>query len=125
MVQLIKSPTSAQAMISEFTSSSPAPGSALTAQSLEPASDLCLPLSLCPSPARILSVSLSEINIKFFFNNNFNFSESLPSQKGGSTREEIIFLLRWMGRRVGRPRERPSFHAGLHAWTNLSLLSQP
>ena len=48
---------SAQVMISQFMSLSPASGSVLTAQSLEPASDS---VSLCPSPARTLS--LSKIN---------------------------------------------------------------
>ena len=59
MAQSVKRPTSAQGVISRFVGSSPASGSVLTAQSLEPASDsvspslsapplltLCLPLSL-------------------------------------------------------------------------------
>ena len=45
--QLIKCPTSVQVMISRFMGSSPALGSVLTAQSLEPASDsVFLSLSL-------------------------------------------------------------------------------
>ena len=69
MAQSVKRPTSAQVMISWFMSSSPMSGSVLTAQSLEPASDLCIPLSLCPSPAHTLSLPLSQkkINIKKFF----------------------------------------------------------
>ena len=39
VAQLVKHPTSAQVMISWFVSSSPALGSVLTAQNLEPASD--------------------------------------------------------------------------------------
>ena len=39
MAQPVERPTSAQVMISRFVSSSPASGSVLTAQSLEPASD--------------------------------------------------------------------------------------
>ena len=39
MAQSVKRPTSAQLMISGFASSSPASGSVLMAQSLEPASD--------------------------------------------------------------------------------------
>ena len=51
--------TSAQVMISQFLNSSSASGSVLTAQSLEPASDSVSPsLSLCPSPAHALSLSL-------------------------------------------------------------------
>ena len=57
-------PTSAQVMISRFMGLSPAVGSMLTAQSLEPAWDcvsLSLPLSLS------LSLPLSKINIKKIF----------------------------------------------------------
>ena len=53
----VKRPTSAQVMISQFTSSSPTLGSVLTAQSLGPISDsLCPSLSLCPSPACAMSL---------------------------------------------------------------------
>ena len=53
-----KHPISAQVMISQFVSSSPSSGSALTAQGLESASDsVCV--SLCPSPACVLALSLS------------------------------------------------------------------
>ena len=53
VAQSVEQPTSAQVMISRFVRSSPASGSVLTAQSLEPASDsvspsLCLPLSAPP-----------------------------------------------------------------------------
>ena len=43
---VVKHPALAQVMISQFVSSSPTWGSVLTAQSLEPALDLCLPFSL-------------------------------------------------------------------------------
>ena len=56
MAQSVERPTSAQVTISRSVSSSPASGSGLMAQSLEPASILCLPLSL-PLP-RSFSVSL-------------------------------------------------------------------
>ena len=58
MVPLVEHLTSAQVMISQFVGSSPALGSVLTAQSLEPASDSVSP-SLCPSPTCTLCVSLS------------------------------------------------------------------
>ena len=45
MAQSIKCPTLAQVTISRFLSLSPASGSLLTAQRLEPVSDLRLPLS--------------------------------------------------------------------------------
>ena len=63
MAQLVKDLTSAQVMISCFVSSSPASGSVLTAQSLEPALD-SVSLSLCPYPAHTLYLSLLKINIK-------------------------------------------------------------
>ena len=47
VAQSLKRLTSAQVMISQFVSSSPASGSVLTAQSLEPALDSVSP-SLCP-----------------------------------------------------------------------------
>ena len=61
VAQLVKHPTSAQIMISQFLSLSPALGSVLTAESLELASDSVSP-SLCSSPTRALSVS--KINVK-------------------------------------------------------------
>ena len=60
VAQLVKLLTSAQVMISWFTSSSPALGSVLTAQSLEPIADsVSSSLSLCPSPACSFSLCLS------------------------------------------------------------------
>ena len=61
MAQSVERPTSAQVVISQSLISSPASGSVLTAQSLEPASDSVSP-SLCPSPAHALSLSVSKIN---------------------------------------------------------------
>ena len=54
VAQLVKRPTSAQVTISWFMSSSPAPGSVLTAQGLETASD-----SVSPSLSLPLSCSCS------------------------------------------------------------------
>ena len=62
VAQLVKHLTSAQAMISRFVSSSPASGSVLTAQSLEPALVLCVSLSLSALPPLMLCLSLSKIN---------------------------------------------------------------
>ena len=53
----VKCPTSAQVLISWFTSSSPTSGSVLTAQSLEPASDSVSP-SLSAPPPLTLCLSL-------------------------------------------------------------------
>ena len=50
VAQSIKHPTSAQVMISWSRSSSPASGSVLTAQSLDPASDSVSPSLSVPSP---------------------------------------------------------------------------
>ena len=58
MAQSVERPASAQVTISRFVSLSPASGSGLMAQSLEPASDSVSP-SLCPSPAGTLSLSVS------------------------------------------------------------------
>ena len=55
---LVRRPTSAQVMISQFVSSSPVSGSVLTAQSLEPVLD-SVSLSLSTPPLLTLSVSLS------------------------------------------------------------------
>ena len=75
VAQLVKCPNSAQAMISWFVDLSPATGSMLTAQNLEPASDSVSPslsawllLMLCLSLFLFLSLSLSRIvNIKNLF----------------------------------------------------------
>ena len=59
VAQSVKRPTSAQVMISRFVSLSPASGSVLTAQSLEPASDsVSPPLSAPPPLALTLSLPL-------------------------------------------------------------------
>ena len=63
MVQPAEHPTSAQVMISRFVSSSPASGSVLTAQGLEPASDFVSP-SLYAPPPLVHTLSLSKINIE-------------------------------------------------------------
>ena len=68
MAQLVERPTSAQVMISWLVSSSPASGSVLTAQSLEPVSDSVSPSLSTPPPLMLcvfaLSFSLSKLNIK-------------------------------------------------------------
>ena len=58
VAQLVKRPTSAQVMISQFVSSSPALGCVLTAQSLEPALDSVSPSLSAPAPL-VLCLSLS------------------------------------------------------------------
>ena len=60
MTQSVGCLTSAQVMISRFTSSSPASGSGLTARNLEPASDSVSP-SLSALPLHMLfSISVSK-----------------------------------------------------------------
>ena len=61
VAQLVKHPTLAQVMISQFMGSSPMSGSVLTAQSLEPASNSVSPSVSAPS-LLMLSLSLSKIN---------------------------------------------------------------
>ena len=59
MAQLVKHPTLAQVVISQFVNSSPVLGSVLMARSLEPASDSVSPLLSAPPPlALCLSLSL-------------------------------------------------------------------
>ena len=61
VAQLVECPTSAQVMISQLMGSSPASGSVLTAQSLEPALDSVSPfLSLSPCPTLTHTLSLSQ-----------------------------------------------------------------
>ena len=64
VAQSVEHLTSAQVMIVQSVSLSPASGSVLTAWSLEPGAcfGFCVSLSLCPSPAHALSLSVSEIN---------------------------------------------------------------
>ena len=59
VAQSVERPTSAQVVISRCMRSSPALGSVLTAQSLEPASDSVSP-SLSVPPLLMLSLSLSQ-----------------------------------------------------------------
>ena len=62
VAQWVKRPTSAQVTISRSVSSSPASGSVLTAQSLEPVSDSVSPSLSAPPPLHALSLSVSKIN---------------------------------------------------------------
>ena len=63
VAQLVKRLTSAQVTISQFSSSSPALGPVLTAQSLDPALDSVSSSPLCPLPhSHSVSLSLSKIN---------------------------------------------------------------
>ena len=59
VAQSVKRPASAQVMISRFVGSSPASGSVLMAQSLEPASDSVTP-SLSAPPPLALCLCLSQ-----------------------------------------------------------------
>ena len=59
MARLVKRLTSALVAISQFVGLGPASGSVLMAQGPEPASDSVSPLSLCSSPAHVLSLSLA------------------------------------------------------------------
>ena len=59
VAQLAQHPTSAQVMISQFVGLSPASGSVLMAQSLEPASDSVSP-SLSDLPLFMLCLSLTQ-----------------------------------------------------------------
>ena len=69
MAQSVKHPTMAQVMISWVLSSSPASGSVLTAQGLEPASD-SLSLFLSASPPLMLCLSLkNKQTLKHILNN--------------------------------------------------------
>ena len=70
MAQSVKHPTLAQVMISQLVSSSPVPGSVLTAQGLEPALDSVSPSVPAPPPLA-LSVSLKINKLqKIIINNN-------------------------------------------------------
>ena len=63
MAQLVGQPTSAQVMISQLMGSSPASGSVLMAQSLEPASDSVSSSLSAPPPLMLcLSLSVKKIN---------------------------------------------------------------
>ena len=62
VAQSVERPTSAQVMISRFTSSSPGSGSGLMAQSLEPVSDSVSPSLSAPSLVHALSLSVPKIN---------------------------------------------------------------
>ena len=63
VAHLVMHPTLAQVMISQFVGLSPALGSVLTSQSLEPASDSVSPSLSAPAPLMLcLSCSLSKIN---------------------------------------------------------------
>ena len=65
VAQLVKRPTSAHVMFSQFVSSIPELGSVLTAQSLGPALESVSPsLSTPPLIARSLSLSVLKINLK-------------------------------------------------------------
>ena len=66
VAQSVEHPTSAQVVISQYVGSSPASGSVLTAQRLDPALDSVIPSLSAPPPLSLsvsVSLSLSKINI--------------------------------------------------------------
>ena len=79
VAQLVKHPTMAQDMISRFVSSSPASGSVLADSSETGACfRFCVSLSLCPSPAHALSLSVSKINKRQNIKKNKQINLHLP-----------------------------------------------
>ena len=88
--QWVKRLTLAQVAISWFVGSSPALGSMLTAQSLEPASDSGSP-SLCPAPCSC-SLCLWKINIEnFFFQIKWMYSERMFSMWGHGSESLCVY----------------------------------
>ena len=87
VAQSVEHPTSAQVMISQLVSSSPASGSVLTLQSLEPASDSVSPCLSAPPPLT-LCVSLSTINKQ-----SKNFFEKFK-KNWGSNRVEFLYEIK-------------------------------
>ena len=94
MAQSVKRPTLAQVTILWSVDSSPASGSVLTAQSLEPALD-SVSLALCPSPAYALS-KISECALKknfkqkkinFYINKNPN---AIPGYRAEAVRKKTL-----------------------------------
>ena len=92
MAQLVKPPTSAQVVISQFVSLSPPSGSVLTAQSLEPASE-AVSHSLSPSSAHALSLSVSKLNKKTF--KKMKTSEPVsPSVHGKILHRKVVLKIK-------------------------------
>ena len=92
MAQSVKQATSAPVMISLFVGSSPASGSVLTAQSLEPASDSVSP-SLSAPPPLVLCLFLSlknksRLKRKFKKIKKWNSSTWSPAADG-ETQERV------------------------------------
>ena len=82
VAQSVERPTSAQVMISWSVSSSPASGSVLTAQSLEPVSDSVSPSLSDPPPFMLcLSLSQKKINVKQKLKMHVFHLCSLPTTK--------------------------------------------
>ena len=90
VAQSVEPPTSAQVMISQLVSSSPASGSVLTARSLEPASDSVSPFLSLPQPTCILSLSLSLKNKQTLKNNNNNNKGANPQSQSQTLESEIL-----------------------------------
>ena len=76
VAQLVGRPTSAQVTILQFVGSSPALGSVLTAQSLEPASDSVSP-SISPPLTHSLSFSLS-LSLSLSLKNKQTLKKKVP-----------------------------------------------
>ena len=105
VAQSVKHPTSAQVMTSWSVGSSPTSGSVLTAQSLESASHS---VSLCPSSAHSVSLSLSALKNKHLYIHGVNCCDNVcmaqPSQENSprallwensSHQENPVLVLVW------------------------------
>ena len=89
MTQLVECPNSTQVRILRFVGSSPASGSVLTSQSLEPALD-SVSSSLSAPLLLTLCLYLSKINKHFFFNffHVYLFLRQRQSMNGGESERE-------------------------------------
>ena len=111
MAQSVERPISAQVVILQFVSSSPASGSVLTARSLEPASIMCFPLSAPPPLVLCLCVSkvnkckkkkkvqLNTFEILIGFIKEFMNQTACTQQVEESSEKlhKMVFIGRWVG----------------------------
>ena len=89
MAQLVKHPTLAQVMISQFVGSSPVSGSVLAARSLEPASDSGSP-SLSAPPQPSLCLSQNECTLKKFKKNKRNTYKKHVVKTGKEKEKHVV-----------------------------------
>ena len=119
VAQWVERPTSAQVMISQLTSSSPASGSVRTARSLEPASDSVSPSLSAPLPLTLCLLKINKCLKKIFL----SLKSRIYGAPGWFRRLSVRLLISAQVMISQFMRSSPASGSALTVWSLLGILS--